>query len=161
MITRKNKRNASEEAVNVENMTDEEFNGYIKDVENGKLENAPFRTFETEDEYQSEIDKQLGMNLRQANAEIENFNKIKEMAMVLFNTDNPDEAMYRMVKTVQSAIMGKMQKEPVNNKPAVKRISENGMNLNGAAGDARRSPSDMSDSEFRKYIDKLSGRGNI
>jgi len=93
MITRKNKKNALAEAVNVENMTDEEFNGYIKNVENGKVENTPFRTFETEDEYQSEIDKLLGMNLRQANAELENFNKIKEMAMVLFDTENPDEAM--------------------------------------------------------------------
>ena len=162
MINRKNKQKniPAEKAggINVENMTDDEFNGYIKNVELGKETAAdkasPFRTFETEVEYQDDVDKNLGLYFREVNSQLEDFNKIKQMVMRIFNTGNSDEALYKLIKTAQEASIA----EP---KKATKRISENGMHQNGAAGEARRSPADMSDKEFQKYIDKLTKRGNI
>jgi len=173
---------------NVEDMTDEEFSGYIKDAENGKGKlNAEAKVAEEA-------------------SETEKFSKIKQMAMKLFETENADEALYALIKTAVDAKRGEVKAsnedilrqceqikkvypdfdlsrflenaefrkvlEATGNvalayakagekKARKPRISENGTIPYASSGDVRRSASDMTDEEFKKYIEKIGKKTTI
>lgn len=185
-------------------MSDEEFEAYINKIETNK----PVAEKNPESEEMLSEDKDADMRL---------FDRIKRIAMGVYNTQNSDEALYKMLIAITKPAGGANDvKPPVQNvsqadsrnryimyqigqikqrypefdfnscmnEPAFareflrsgnvalalmslnddmrrtrqpkRRISENGMSGSGAAGAVRRSPSEMSDAEFKKYIEKIS-----
>lgn len=175
-------------AYDVADMTDEEFSGYIKDAEAGKGKlNAEAKANEADVEAQkfSKI-KQMAMKLFGTdNADEALYSLIKTAVNAKrgeskTNGDNlisqaeqikkiyPDFDLARLLEneefrkvleaTGNVALAYIKAGEKKQKKP---RIAENGTIPYASTGDVRRSPSDMSDEEFKKYIEKIGKKTSI
>lgn len=228
--------NISKGSRNIDGMSDEEFAVYIGSIEGGGEPPKPMEESEAvggDAEPENEPYERSYKN----SADMRLFDRIRRIAMEMYSTKNPDEALFKMLteiiksqnargkgaqsptaETEQTDAEAKRQRileerskkwqlsmmqqsnqikqrypdfdferlmqNPVfrnevfssgnialallrmnddmqDIKKPRKRISENGMTAGSAAGAVRRNPSDMSDAEFKQYIERLSAGSRI
>lgn len=96
---------------NSNDMTDEEFDQYVEELKKGNVrkeepavtqptevqEDEPFRSFQTEEDFQQFMDKTVGKRLHGSKVIEEKYNAIIDSVRGLYPDQNPEDAISKMV----------------------------------------------------------------
>lgn len=111
------------------NMSDEEFANYLNSVQNdveqteievqeqsdeagvqeetgvtepAQVENKPFKSFATQEDYQGEIDRIIGERLKKNRESMNTLEGLKELSQVFYGGEDGDSALAQLVEDLQS-----------------------------------------------------------